>query len=99
MELVEPTLNYVQQRLRDVDGDMQFRGAERAVAMVFGQWPRNVELEQVLVKTVVLNLEPAVLHEHLRRVDRRETYLAAWHRRATGARSTIARPGRCIGSV
>jgi hypothetical protein len=55
MRLAEPTVDYVQQRLRELEGDDRFYGAERAVELVFAQWPRNTEFEHVLVKTIVLN--------------------------------------------
>ncbi|MBI1901796.1 MAG: hypothetical protein HYS13_11885 [Planctomycetia bacterium] len=55
MGLTEPTLDYVQQRLCELEGDERFYGAERAVGLVFAQWPHNREFEHVLVKTIVLN--------------------------------------------
>lgn len=55
MSLTEPTLDFVQRRLRELDGDERFYGAERAVGLVFQQWPGNTDFHQVLVKTIVLN--------------------------------------------
>ena len=55
MQLIEPTIEYVGRRIRELDGDDHFYGAECAVELVFQQWPKNAVYEQVLVKTVVLN--------------------------------------------
>jgi hypothetical protein len=51
----KPTLDYVTQRIAEFNDDPQYYGAERAVDLVFRQWPQNTVDEQVLVKVVVLN--------------------------------------------
>ncbi|HEV2177175.1 MAG TPA: hypothetical protein VGW33_08240 [Terriglobia bacterium] len=55
IDLTKPTPDYVQQRVREFDADEKLKRDERAVALVFQQWPANSDHEQVLVKTVVLN--------------------------------------------
>ncbi len=55
MNLPEPDIGYVLQRLEAMRGDDRFYGAERAVQLVFEQWPTNRDAEEVLVKVVVLN--------------------------------------------
>ncbi len=55
MSLQEPNLAYVLKRLEELRHNNQFYGAERAVDLVFRQWPTNVNYDEVLVKVVVLN--------------------------------------------
>lgn len=55
MSLPEPNLEYVLRRLHELKGDDQFYGAERAVELVFRQWPTNVNYDEVLAKVVVLS--------------------------------------------
>lgn len=54
--LPEPTLDYVQKRLRDRDDDTRLRKTDDvAVGLVFQHWPANTDAAQVLVKVTVLN--------------------------------------------
>jgi hypothetical protein len=50
-----PNLEYVTARLAELEKNGRFYGAERAVALVFRQWPMNTDFQEVLVKTTVLN--------------------------------------------
>lgn len=54
MSLPEPTLEHVVRRLGEVNRDPRFAGVERAVGIVFRQWPLNVDDDEVLIKVVVL---------------------------------------------
>lgn len=53
--LKHPTAELVTERLASMRDDLRFVDTERAVAIVFTQWPRNVQIEEVLAKVAVLN--------------------------------------------
>ena len=53
MSMKPPTLDYVQQRIQEFDEG--YGADERAVELVFKQWPSNTEYPKVLLKTIVVN--------------------------------------------
>lgn len=55
MGLPALTLQYAQSRIAQFDGDDRYFGADKAVGLVFSAWPLNTELEEVIVKVVVLD--------------------------------------------
>ncbi len=76
MSLPEPTLEYVERRLGEVNRDSRFTGVERAVEMVFQQWSLNVDDDEVLIKVVVLNrlystniYDPYTIASHITTLD------------------------------
>lgn len=90
MDLPTPDATYVAQRLESLLGNERFYGAERAVQLVFEQWPTNTDSDQVLVKVVVLNrlystniYEPYTVASHI-------TKLGIDDRLATGDATLVA---------
>ena len=55
MSLPEPTLARTRRRLTEFAGDRRFAVSERAVSLIFSQWPRNSDAGEVLAKVVVIN--------------------------------------------
>lgn len=53
--IARPTPDSVTRQLRVFDMTAGYHDADQAVAIVFDQWPRNRRIEEVLVKTTVLN--------------------------------------------
>ena len=53
--ITKPTPDYITRRIAEFDGDLKYSGSERAVELVFSQWPLNNNYQEVLVKVVVLN--------------------------------------------
>lgn len=51
----EPTPDYILSRLPDFDATPRYSDADRAVGLVFSQWPTNRLIEEVLAKVVTLN--------------------------------------------
>ncbi|HEY8355237.1 MAG TPA: hypothetical protein VIK69_09520, partial [Methylophilaceae bacterium] len=51
----EPTPDYILSRLPDFDATPRYSDADRAVGLVFSQWPTNRLIEEVLTKVVTLN--------------------------------------------
>jgi hypothetical protein len=89
INITEPTLDYVQQRVREFDADEELKRDERAVALVFQQWPANSEHEQVLVKTIVLNRLYSTNIYDVRRVAQHIVRLGIDERLHRGDRSLI----------
>lgn len=76
MNLPMPDLTYVSRRLGELRGDDRFYGADRAVQLVFRQWPVNTDSDQVLVKVIVLNrlystniYDPYTVASHITALD------------------------------
>lgn len=56
VQLPEPTLDYVQKRLRDREVEYGLNPiVDEALALIFKQWPNNTEVAKVLSKVAVLN--------------------------------------------
>ena len=55
VSLPRPTPEYIQDCLAEIDAESRIAEAERAVSLVFGQWPRNHNYDEVLVKVMVLD--------------------------------------------
>lgn len=53
--LIKPTPEYVAVRVPDFVADSRYRDGDRAVALVFDEWPQNDRIDKVLAKVVVLN--------------------------------------------
>lgn len=53
--LNKPTHDYVTRRLPDFDAVPRISDADRAVTLVFRQWPENKRIDEVLVKVSTLN--------------------------------------------
>ena len=55
MTLPKPTPALIRRRLDELDAGTNLNDLDRAVQIVFEQWPRNVSLTEILVKVAVLN--------------------------------------------